>query len=82
MAPHGGKRRIRAIEKLQPPEQQRDVKQEEHGENRCQQFVKPCSPNDRSCDRREGEDQVKFPVQSTGQLSGQNDFFRSAQDDT
>src|ERR1700730_10621018 len=52
---------LSTVERLQPPEQQCDVKQEQHGENRCQQLVKPFSPNDRSYDRREGEGQVKIP---------------------
>jgi hypothetical protein len=37
--------------------QKRDVKQEQHSKNRCQQLVNPFSFNYRRNDCREGEDQ-------------------------
>ena len=65
---------------LQPSEQKRDVKQEQHGENRCQQLVNPLSSNDRRNDRRDGEDHVKLSVQSIGQMSAKSKLFRCAED--
>jgi hypothetical protein len=62
--------------KLQPPKQKRDVKQEQHGKNRCEQLMNPFSFNDRRNDCREGEDHVKFSVQSTGQMAGKSEFLR------
>jgi hypothetical protein len=67
--------------KLESREKQRDVEQEQQCESRCQQLVKPFPTRDRGHDRCKGEDHVKFPIQSTRQVSLESEFFRCTEDD-